>query len=147
MKYMSIISDKAKQTLEKIKQEKKKSELKALEEKKIFEQYKEYAIEKICPKCGKDNLIDPDEIHVGINGEYGELYYWFNCSCGFRYVGGDIEKGIEKIEKHIIWFKTVTGRMPIVKESFLHKILKIFKKETNEQDGKLSLIKDKAYEK
>lgn len=67
-----------------IKEKEKQEKREYKKQKKQSDKYFDFAIEKICPKCGKD-LIEIEQCKAWINGEYGGIALYIQCDCGFRY--------------------------------------------------------------
>jgi len=63
------------ESLEKIKKNKLKKD-----KDKIFP----FANKGICPECGKD-LDKTSEVVCFIDGEYGDMEFAIDCSCGYKY--------------------------------------------------------------
>jgi len=102
---VDVICKKAKNALKKVHEEELQEEVESKKKEKLFKKYDKFASNEICPACGKTDLKDPEEVHVGINGEFGGAYCWIKCSCGFIYMGGDIEDDVTKIDGYIKWFQ------------------------------------------
>lgn len=86
-----MITKRGAEALHKVQTGQDEDGLKRKKEKEYFDTYFHYANNHICPQCGEKR--PKKEIKIWIDGEYGPMYFYIDCSlCGCK------ESNIEDIE-------------------------------------------------